>query len=170
MLIVRWILNEEDIDENDTYSELDRITCIVQESLRGNDSSTNSTAPLEERMPLSNEEIATVTHPTACLRILDCLKHVLYQQLQFKGNVDEYYKKDNSMLHQVRYCHKVGIRLVVLFIYFFAWWQWSMYDKGTSVGQRKKSESLTEIKPMIPQTLGGCSIYWATRTHGEQSH
>ena len=101
MLIVRWILNEEDIDENDTYSELDRITCIVQESLRGNDSSTNSTAPLEERMPLSNEEIATVTHPTACLRILDCLKHVLYQQLQFKGNVDEYYKKDNSMLHQV---------------------------------------------------------------------
>lgn len=104
MLIARWILNEEDIDENDTYLELDRIACIVQESLRGSSSSsTNSTAtaPLEERMVLSNEEIAAVTHPTACLRILDCLKHVLYQQLQFKGNVSEYYKKDNSILHQV---------------------------------------------------------------------
>ena len=103
MLIARWILNEEDLDENDTYLELDRIACIVQESLRGNSSSTNSTptAPLEERMALSSEEFATVTHPTACLRILDCLKHVLYQQLQFKGNVNEYYKKDNSMLYQV---------------------------------------------------------------------
>ncbi|XP_078362557.1 F-box only protein 21-like [Oculina patagonica] len=106
MLIGRWILNEEDINENDTYLELDRIACIVQENLRGNSSSssTNSTAtaaPLEERMALSSEEFATVTHPTACLRILDCLKHVLYQQLQFKGNVNEYYKKDNSILHQV---------------------------------------------------------------------
>ena len=107
MLIARWILNEEDIDGNDTYVELDRIACTVQESLRGNSSSTNSTstAPLEERMAQSNEEFGTVTHPTACLRILDCLKHVLYQQLLFKGNVSEYYKKDNSMLYQVWYCH-----------------------------------------------------------------
>lgn len=107
MLIARWILNEEDIDENDTYVELDRIACTVQESLRGNSSSTSRTptAPLEERMAQSNEEFRTVTHPTACLRILDCLKHVLYQQLQFKGNVNEYYKKDNSMLYQVWFCH-----------------------------------------------------------------
>lgn len=103
MLIARWILNEEDIDENDTYVELDRIARTVQESLRGNSSSTNSisTAPLEERMAQSNEVFGAVTHPTACLRILDCLKHVLYQQLLFKGNVNEYYKKDNSMLYQV---------------------------------------------------------------------
>ena len=107
MLIARWILNEEDIDENDTYKELDRIACAVKESLGGNSSSTDSmhTAPLEERMAQSNEEFGTVTHPTACLRILDCLKHVLYQQLLFKGNVDEYYKKDNSMLYQVWFCH-----------------------------------------------------------------
>jgi len=107
MLIARWILNEEDIDENDTYIELDRIACAVKESLRGNSSSTDSmrTAPLEERMAQSNEEFGTVTHPTACLRILDCLKHVLYQQLLFKGNVNEYYKKDNSMLYQVWFCH-----------------------------------------------------------------
>lgn len=107
MLIARWILSEEDIDENDTYIELDRIACAVKESLRGNSSSTDSmrTAPLEERMAQSNEEFGTVTHPTACLRILDCLKHVLYQQLLFKGNVNEYYKKDNSMLYQVWFCH-----------------------------------------------------------------
>ena len=103
MLIARWILNEEDVDENGTYVELDRIACTVQESLRGNSSSTNSTSttPLEERMAQSNEEFQAVTHPAACLRILDCLKHVLYQQLLFKGNVNEYYKKDNSMLYQV---------------------------------------------------------------------
>ena len=91
MLIARWILNEEDIDENGTYVELDRIACTVQESLRGNSSSTNSTSatPLEERMAQSNEEFQAVTHPTACLRILDCLKHVLYQQLLFKGNVNK---------------------------------------------------------------------------------
>lgn len=107
MLIARWILNEEEIDENDTYKELDRIACAVKESLGGNSSSADSmhTAPLEERMAQSNEEFGTVTHPTACLRILDCLKHVLYQQLLFKGNVDEYYKKDNSMLYQVWFFH-----------------------------------------------------------------
>ena len=104
MLIARWILNEEDIDEEDTCLELDGMAYMVQDSLRGNSSSTNSatpTAPLEERLAQSNEEFATVTHPAACLRILDCLKCVLYQQLQFKGNSSEYYKKDNSMLYQV---------------------------------------------------------------------
>lgn len=103
MFIARWILNEEDIDENGTYVELDRIACTVRESLRSNSSCTNgtSTNPLEEQMAQSNEEFRAVTHPTACLRLLDCLKHVLYQQLMFKGNVNEYYRKDNSMLYQV---------------------------------------------------------------------
>lgn len=105
MLIARWILNEEDIDEHNTYLELDNIAQMVQNTLRGNNGSTNttSTIPLEGRMARSNEEFAAVTHPTACLRILDCLKHVLYQQLQFKGNVNEYYRKENSMLHQVTF-------------------------------------------------------------------
>ena len=104
MLVARWILNEEDIDVNDTFLELDRIAQMVRDNLRGYNSSTNTTlsTPLEERMAQSNEELTSVTHPTACLRILDCLKHVLYQQLQFKGNVNEYYKKENSMLYEVQ--------------------------------------------------------------------
>lgn len=105
MLIAKWILNEEDIDEHNTFSELDNIAQMVQDSLCGyrNTSSSNtaSTVSLEERAPRSNEEFAVVAHPAACLRILDSLKHVLYQQLQFKGNVNEYYRKENSMLHQV---------------------------------------------------------------------
>ena len=107
MLIAKWILNEEDIDEHNTLSELDIIAQMVQDSLCGyrNTSSSNtaSTVSLEERAPRSNEEFAVVTHPAACLRILDSLKDVLYQQLQFKGNVNEYYRKENSMLHQVEF-------------------------------------------------------------------
>lgn len=103
MLVVRWILNEEDINETETFSELDRIAQMVQENLCGSNSSTNTAPliPLEERMAQSSEELSSVTHPTACLRILACLKQVLYHQLQYKGNVNEYYKKENSMLFQV---------------------------------------------------------------------
>ena len=104
MLIARWILNEEEIDENSTFAELDEIAKMVQDSLGGNltrGETVLTTAP-EERMSISTEESApAVTHPAACLRIIDCLKQVLYQQLQFKGNVNDYYKKENSMLHQV---------------------------------------------------------------------
>lgn len=104
MLIARWILDEEEIDENSTFAELDEIAKTVRDSLGGNltrGETVLTTAP-EERMSISNEESATaVTHPAACLRIIDCLKQVLYQQLQFKGNVNDYYKKENSMLHQV---------------------------------------------------------------------
>lgn len=104
MLIARWILDEEEIDENSTFAELDEIAKMVQDSLGGNltrGETVLTTAP-EERMSISTEESApAVTHPAACLRIIDCLKQVLYQQLQFKGNVNDYYKKENSMLHQV---------------------------------------------------------------------
>ena len=103
MLVVRWILNEEDINENETFSELDRIAQMVKENLHGSNSSTHTALliPLEEQMTQSNEGLTSVTHPAACLRILACLKQVLYHQLQFKGCVDEYYKKENSMLFQV---------------------------------------------------------------------
>ena len=102
-MIAKWVLNEEDIDEHNTCLELDNIAQMVHNNLRGNSSSTNTAMmiPLEERMARNNEEFKAVTHPTACLRILDCIKHVLYQELRFKGNVDEYYNKENSMLHQV---------------------------------------------------------------------
>lgn len=104
MLIARWILDEEEIDENSTFAELDEIAKMVQDSLGGTltRGETALTTASEERMSSSNEEsAAAVTHPAACLRIIDCLKQVLYQQLQFKGNVNDYYKKENSMLHQV---------------------------------------------------------------------
>lgn len=104
MLIARWILDEEEIDENSTFAELDEIAKVVQDSLGGNltRGETVLTTASEERMSISTEESApAVTHPAACLRIIDCLKQVLYQQLQFKGNVNDYYKKENSMLHQV---------------------------------------------------------------------
>ncbi|XP_068679447.1 F-box only protein 21-like isoform X1 [Montipora foliosa] len=103
LLIARWILNEEDIDEQSILLELDNIAQMVQQSLHGNRSviNSNSTSPLEERIARRTKAIPAVTHPAATLRILDCLKHVLYQQLQFKGNVDEYYRKENSLLHEV---------------------------------------------------------------------
>ena len=44
---------------------------------------------------------------------------------------------------------------------------WSTWHK---CGTKKKSESQTGIIPMAFQTLGKCSIHWATRTHGEQGH
>ena len=44
---------------------------------------------------------------------------------------------------------------------------WSTCHK---CGTKKKSESLTRIKPVTSQTPGGGSIYWAIRTHGEQGH
>lgn len=102
-MIARWILNEDDIDEQVTISELDNIAQMVQESLCGNDSSISIALPstMEERIARNDEANPVVTHPAACLRVLDCLKHVLYQQLHFKGNVDEYYKKENSLLHEV---------------------------------------------------------------------
>lgn len=103
MLIVRWILNEEDIDEQVTISELDNIAQMVQESLCANDSSIRIAVPsaMEERISRTDAANPVVTHPEACLRLLNCLKHVLYEQLHFKGNVDEYYKKENSLLHEV---------------------------------------------------------------------
>ena len=105
LLIARWILNEEDVDEQNTLLELDNIAQMVQDSLRGNKSSTIDalTSLPEEKVARGYEQFPVITHPTACLRILDCLKHVLYQQLQFKGNVHEYYKKENSMLHKVKF-------------------------------------------------------------------
>ncbi|CAH3151289.1 unnamed protein product [Pocillopora meandrina] len=117
MLVVRWILNEEDINENETFSELDRIAQMVKENLHGSNSSTHTAPliPLEEQMTQSNEGLTSVTHPAACLRILACLKQVLYHQLQFKGCVDEYYKKENSMLFQVKNRTGNPITLSVLF-------------------------------------------------------
>ena len=102
-MIARWILNEEDIEEQDILLEVENMAQMVQDSLHGYSSSPNTTLqiPLEERMATRDEDILAITHPIACLRILDSLKHVLYQQLQFKGNVNEYYKKENSLLHQV---------------------------------------------------------------------
>ena len=103
MLIVRWILNEDDIDEQVTFSELDNIAQMVQERLCGYDSSIRIAvrSAMEERIPRTDAANPVVTHPAACLRLLNSLKHVLYQQLHFKGNVDEYYKKENSLLHEV---------------------------------------------------------------------
>ena len=40
----------------------------------------------------------------------------------------------------------------------------------TQEWDKEKSESPTGIKPMTSQTPGGCSVYWATGTHGEQGH
>ena len=103
-MIARWILNEEDIEEQNTFLELDEIAQMVRHSLHGYSSSANTPLqiPLEERMATNNEDVPAITHPIACLRILDSLKHVLYQQLQFKGNVNEYYRKENSLLHEVK--------------------------------------------------------------------
>ncbi|KAK2574066.1 F-box only protein 21 [Acropora cervicornis] len=119
MLIVRWILNEDDIDEQVTFSELDNIAQMVQERLCGYDSSIRIAvrSAMEERIPRTDAANPVVTHPAACLRLLNSLKHVLYQQLHFKGNVDEYYKKENSLLHEVlknRYGNP--ITLSILFI------------------------------------------------------
>ncbi|XP_067032659.1 F-box only protein 21-like isoform X1 [Acropora muricata] len=119
MLIVRWILNEDDIDEQVIFSELDNIAQMVQESLCGNDSSIRIAVPstMEERIARTDAANPVVIHPAACLRLLNSLKHVLYQQLHFKGNVDEYYKKENSLLHEVlknRYGNP--ITLSILFI------------------------------------------------------
>ena len=40
----------------------------------------------------------------------------------------------------------------------------------TSMGQRKKSKSPTVIEPVTSRTPGRYSMYWATRTHGQQGH
>ena len=44
------------------------------------------------------------------------------------------------------------------------WSTW--HERGT----KKKSESPTGIEPMTSRTLGGRSIHWATRSHGEPGH
>ena len=100
MLISKWILSTEEVNENDAHAELDEIARLVQNYLSdAREMNTATMTSMDSSFARAENEV--VTDPTTCLRILECVKHVLFEKLRFKGNSSQYYKRSNSMLHQV---------------------------------------------------------------------
>ena len=60
--------------------------------------------------------------PKQCRQILESLNHVLYTELNFVGNGQDYYNQDNTYINQVRsisttLCHLDNIREIVFQFY-----------------------------------------------------
>ena len=93
ILIAKWMNYKVNIDEEKVMSELDSIVCRVKEYLQ------QRRQNLPVNVATSDDDCQTPEQAT--FKILDGIKHVMFNETMFDGNSDDYYNIKNSMIHEV---------------------------------------------------------------------
>ena len=91
MLVSKWINYDIEIDEMESRHELDRIANLVRHS-------QNMEAA---GAPTAEETTNYISDPVRCLKVLGGIQQVVFVDLRFTGNTDEYYSMDNSFINKV---------------------------------------------------------------------
>ena len=91
ILFAKWINHKDEIDEEMILSELDNIACKVKKHLQETRDIQTYVANTEE-FPSRNN---------TCFEILNAIRHVMFTDMAFSGNTDDYYNVKNSLIHEV---------------------------------------------------------------------
>ena len=110
---------------------------------------------------------------------LETVFHRLFKHLEFRQKYPAARRIFESLLTR---CSDVAMKRSLSRVWYITW---NTRESVSSESRKTKkmwcekedwstchenSESPTRIEPMTSRTLGGRSIHWATRTHGEQCH
>ena len=116
-----------------------------------------------------------------CLTLLFCFKILLQTTVHFLKTVSWWHLRERTTSPVLKegigsiqlYMSLIQLPLnwiIVLTSCYIMYFVKSELIKMTRAWDKEKSESPTRIEPIPSRTLGGRSIHWGTRTHGEQGH